>query len=460
MTSKNVGASLIALSAAICSIAYAQPRRDPEPHAVDNHDQLLADPELKLTQLHPNAAAYIVTSSDGQSFTDAELQDGDNSPWRLKAEFDCSDGGVWENVYGINYFNSPGTLEELTLFGIGFPDLLSWDAGYELKDANSGAVETSMWANDYAQDHWVDNGQQAAIDACNDAANVIRSQNPGMSAKVAMSRVGTINPLGESDIAGVIARPKIRARCIVGVYEDNPSGPGYVWVEGYAAEDETPELKLKLPVVCKSPLKPVRPASDSIAAAFGVTELTLTPQPVLASGQCPRTVKFNASVSASGSGQVKYRIRGSDGSLSPVRTVNVNSSEPAKFSFERTFGETTSGGLVTPTDPTPPSGPGSLAVPANPPDPKGPTLKAPTGPGGTTPPAGGSGAIASPTAEGEHSGWFRIDIVSPKAGKQKSREAFYKVICEGPKPPGSITTKVQIDQSKLKKAVRRPVKPN
>ncbi|MEQ1931838.1 MAG: hypothetical protein ABL957_15085, partial [Parvularculaceae bacterium] len=281
------------------------------------------------------------------------------------------------------------------------------------------------------------NEQARAIDACNAAAADLRQKNAGMSMKVAMSRVGVIYPYASlADGQNVAGRASLSARCEQENYERDNSD--YSWqFDGVSATDaETPYLKLRLAVKCDAPLRAVRPSVDRLSAGFGVTEAGLGAEPSFVKGQCPRTIRFNGVFHASGAGDVKYRIRGSDGSLSAVNTIAVNSAAPTHFSFEREFGKKTSGGLVAPTDPKP-SAPGDLAIPAPTGDPKGPTIKAPSGSGGGTSPAA-AGSVAVATAKGEHSGWMRIEIVSPTAGVKKSPEAFYKAICQEPVLPEGL----------------------
>lgn len=420
----------VALTAAS---AVAQPQRTPPFAENENHFDL---PKLKLTQLHPTAPAIVVTSQGGEAFDRAAVQKGDDAPWRLKAEFKCP-GGVGLDGEA-QHFAFPGTLTALVLYTIGFPDIRDWGDYYELKDANEGAVEGSIWDIPEA-DGWVEREESFAVDACNAAAASLRQKNAGMSMRVAMSRVGTIYPyaaLPEGQSA--VARVKLVGRCRQQWFQRD--GAGWSPDPDLNNESETTPLRMRLAVKCDAPLAPPRPASNALSAGFAVTEATLVANPVLSKGACPRDLKFRATFLATGAGDVRYRIRGSDGSLSPIRTARVTSASRMAVEFSRTIGRTEAGGFApTPPGGRSPSSPGGIATPTSPPDPQGPRIAAPGGSGGGGA-SSASGSIAVATAEGEHSGWLRVEIVSPSGGVMKSREAPYKVICAAPPvPPKGLT---------------------
>jgi hypothetical protein len=387
--------------------------------------------KVKLTQLHPDSPAWIVTSSGGGAFDKATLQNGDDGPWRLRAEFQCPEGGG--SISTGELMQWPGELRVLRLETVEKIDLAAdWFSGDELPgtDESAGAYEADIWTgSDFSQSH-KKLDEDFALAACNAALAKVKAANPNMSDKVAMSRVGVIHPYWTQ--AG--AERKTASVALEGICAQQVSGEtpnGVRWIEEIAARGETDPLKLRLPVVCKSPLSRPGSASNALTAGFAVTEATLVANPVFSKGECPRTVKFRGSFLASGAGEVRYRLRGSDGSLGPINTLQVDSSRRAVFDFAREFGKKPSGGLTTG-----PSGsggaPGSVTTPTSPPDPKGPQFKAPSGGGGAGGQAAGAGSVAVATAEGEHSGWMRVEILSPAGGVRASREAPYKVICETP----------------------------
>lgn len=404
--------------------------------------------KVKLTQLHPDAPAWVVTSSGGAAFDKATIQGGDDGPWRLRAEFQCPEGGG--SVSSGELVKWPGELSALRLDSVETVDLAAdWFSADEQPgtDESAGAYEADIWTgSDFSQAH-KKLDEDFALAACNDALAKVKAANPNMSDKVAMSRVGVIHPYWTP--AGA-ARDTASAS-LEGVCKQTVSGVtpnGVRWIDEIGVRGETDVLKLRLPVLCKSPISRPGAASNDLTAGFAVTEATLVANPVFSKGECPRTVKFRGSFLASGAGEVRYRLRGSDGSLGPVNTLQVDSSRRAVFDFARDFGKKTSGGLTTG-----PSGgggaSGSITTPTSPPDPKGPQFKAPSsgGGGGAGGQAAGGGAVAVATAEGEHSGWMRVEILSPASGVRKSREAPYKVICETPPaPPKGLAARPRREQ--------------
>lgn len=417
-------------AAAICAVGAAPERWR---SFVENKSRFDLT-KVKLTQINPDAPAWIVTSSGGAGFDKATIQNSDSGPWRLRAEFQCPEGGG--SLSPGELMKWPGELTALRLTGVETVDLAAdWFSADELPgtDEMAGAYEADIWTgSEFSQAHKKQE-EEFALAACNAALAKVKTANPGISDKVAMSRVGTLHPYwtpaGESRKP---ARASLEGVCVQRVSGETPNGVR--WIEEIGARGETDSLKLRLPVLCKSPLSRPGTASNTVTAGFAVTGASLTANPSFSKGVCPRAVRFMGAFEASGAGTVKYRIRGSDGSLSAVNTLNVSSAGPTPFSFTREFGKASTGGLTS--DPGGGQRPGSITTPTSPPDPKGPQMKAPSGPGsGAGSQTAGGGQVAVATAEGEHSGWMRVEIVSPAGGVTKSREAPYKVICQTPPPP-------------------------
>ncbi len=430
ITARLLAGTALALlvGAATAPAAYAEENAD------DNYDQPLRLMKAKLKQKFPNRPAVIVTSSDGQTFTDARLRLGNLSPWRMSAEYKCPSGGYTPNG---NYMLAPAQLKELRFEGSWFQEL---EETQGLLDSNSGEVDLFYW-NDASQSQQAEI-TEIALNACNNKASQLRAASPGMSAKTAMSKVGTIYPFRSADrrfMTGVGA--KLKGKCLAGRYERNTSNPGiYDNFSGFESSD-TGELSvsLELPVNCSAKVTPPEPASASLTAGFTITAVALEAQPKLVAGVCPRTVKFNGRISGQGAGTVRYRIRGSDGSLSPIRSVRVRSGlEPGDIAFEHTFGEDSTGGLTTPP-PGSSDAPRGLSIQGPRPDPSGPSFETTAPPPSDPPSRAGASSLAGAKAEGEHSGWYRIESVAPQSAVSKSDEANYKVICQEPEPGLSAT---------------------
>lgn len=402
---------------------------------------------VKLTQIAPDEPAFVVTSSGGDVFDKAAIQNSETGPWRFRAEYQCPDGGGSLSS-PTEVFTLPGELSSVTLKAIENIDLEDWFAGDVVQgsSAYAGAYEADIWTgSDFSEGH-ENIEEQFALDACNAALAEIRAENPNMSAKVAMSRIGTIEPFWSGPGAEhKAAKVSFEAVCTQMTSAVPANGPR--WYKEVAHRGATETLRPRLKVACKSPLRTPRPAADSLTAGFAVTEATLVAHPTFVKGECPRSIGFRGSFLASGAGEVRYRIRGSDGALGPVNEIQVSSAGRTVFDFTREFGKASTGGLA----PQPPAGepsPGPrIAPPSGGGDPKQPGLAAPGGSGGSggggAGAAAGGGSVAAAKGEGEHSGWMRVEILSP-GGVTRSREAFYKVICE--KPPPALPAGIKVER--------------
>jgi len=425
------GFVILACAALPAGDAYTQATRA-NPNYIDNENSPLETLKLKLTQIYPNRTAIVVTTQDGEMFSDARLRLGAKSPWRINIEYQCPGAGDLDN----RFFMRASKLRQLTFSG--YPQLRLDDNDY-FGDATAGEIELLYWQHYpvlWEEDH--EKLKQAAINSCNRAADRIQSENSHYLRKRAMSKVGKITPFQNRPYGKFKGlHPIIDGKCVGTMYEEIDYN-SIEFVEYVASYGGTNRWWINLVVDCQAaavePYDPI--GANSLTTNFSVTNVVLDAQPKLVADQCPRDVAFRGRISGQGEGRVRYRIRGSDGSISPIRVAHVKSGlKPADINFTRTFGEPSTGGLTAPPPDERPERPDGLSTEPPDPDPSGPTLET-TAPEPPTPPEPVTDALATPTVDGEHSGWYRIEIVSPLNGKRKSREANYKVICLDPAPDG------------------------
>jgi hypothetical protein len=81
------------------------------------------------------------------------------------------------------------------------------------------------------------------------------------------------------------------------------------------------------------PTKPVRPP------VFEVTSVELKAEPSQGAAPCPVTVRFSGLIQATGSGEVQYTFARSDGTTSPVHTMNFSGSNRQSVSDVWTLGD-------------------------------------------------------------------------------------------------------------------------
>ncbi|MEO1240903.1 MAG: hypothetical protein AAFX54_03255 [Pseudomonadota bacterium] len=451
MTTYKIILASVALAFATTTSVDAQGRRS-NPNHIDNHDRPLDLLKLKLTQLHPNRTAIVVTAAGGENFSGARLRLGEKSPWRIKLEYECPGAGTSENGY---FFTLPSEVTRLDFRG--YPELWMHDLQH-IDQSTSGEIELLYWQNEpeFWEEHH-DVLKQEAINACNRSADRIQSENPGYNRKRAMSKVGKIKPFANypySQLKGI--NPRVEGKCVGARYEKIAYND-IQFDSWFTTTGSTTRWWLDLVVDCQAEtVEPYNPlGADAFTTEFSVTNVALEAQPKLVVGQCPRDIAFRGRVSGQGEGRVRYRIRGSDGSLSPVRVAHVKSGvEPADVNFTRSFGESTTGGLVTPPPETTSDRPSELSTEPPDPDPAGPRFET-TAPEPPTAPEPVTDALATPVADGEHSGWYRIEILSPRNGKRESPEANYKVVCLDPPPDGLSLPPVPSDPPRSQTLQRR-----
>jgi hypothetical protein len=141
---------------------------------------------------------------------------------------------------------------------------------------------------------------------------------------------------------------------------------------------------------------PARPSR--LTTEFAVTNAALGTEAAAVRAACPATVKFQGSVTANGKGTVRYRVvhNGSAGAPKEMDFPRA-SSRPVVFEFE--VGNDTSGSMTA--------------------------RRKPAAPGSVT---------AAPVPPNRHTGWARIEILSPRGGVVRSDIASYDVTCTPRRP--------------------------
>jgi len=145
---------------------------------------------------------------------------------------------------------------------------------------------------------------------------------------------------------------------------------------------------------------PPPPASNDLRVPFQVTGGSLEVTPSLHNGPCPTQIEVEASLTVAGQGTVRFRLN-HKGGRGPIRTVAFREGGTQESTATYTIGASGGGG--------------------------GPTegMVAQGGSGG-----GGIGGFQQNTAPNEHTGWFEIEIVSPRSPFKTSEPAHYKVVCK------------------------------
>lgn len=144
--------------------------------------------------------------------------------------------------------------------------------------------------------------------------------------------------------------------------------------------------------------KPTPSGSSRLTTGFAVTNVALATERAAVRAACPATVTFQGSVTANGQGTVRYRLV-HNGSASAPKEIDFPRASSRPVVFELEVGGDTSGSMSARRKP---AAPGSVA--------------------------------AAPVPANRHTGWARIEILSPRGGVLRSDIASYDVTCTPGRP--------------------------
>jgi len=413
----------------LAALAPCASAAGPLRNTVQTHDPF----DVRLTQKNVGEPIFVVTS-DGHRFTDARLVKGARSPMLIDVSVQCPDGYTepfTDRIFTDGHLTqlkalSSGWFADVSIFGEwkglfelflnAISDIKGVEGEFNLLSEGADASFVRSIFNDL---------EPAVIQACNDALESKLDQ--GFSRATALSTIGTIDPLPQ--IAPEVLSATLWARCENKIFIVDESEEGEASYGDSFKHAETNPLRLRLPVLCESPITPPGPGADDLTVGFAVQEIELAPDQNPFKGECPLTVRLSGEAELTGPGTFRYRYRTGSGGLGPVATVQVTDSRTAvPLSLDFEVGGQPSGPGFRPTPPPgDPEPGGSLAVPGPDGDPAGPTLRARQG---STPPRPGASGEATATAPGQITDWVQIEVVEPSAGARASRKVFYKAICE------------------------------
>jgi hypothetical protein len=161
-----------------------------------------------------------------------------------------------------------------------------------------------------------------------------------------------------------------------------------------------------IPSVPKPRPEPPRPAANDLAPRFQVVDAALEVNPSLSTGACPLPLELKATLTTvGGAGEVRFRLN-HKGGRGPIRRVTFSEAGTKESNAVYRVGEPVGAAA------------GSGGGPSG-------QITAQPGAGG-----GGIGGFRQDDDPNHHTGYFELEIVSPRSPVKTSEPAHYKVVCK------------------------------